>query len=85
MSKPVRLEINDSGSWRVIARFDAADEERANAILDAAERLAQALVWTDLRPKLTLRVSIDATNVLMRWSAREGWRDALTCLVCPLT
>lgn len=78
MSKPVRLEINDSGSWRVICRFDAADDERANAILDAAERLAQALVWTDLRPKLALRVSIDATNVLMRWSAREGWRDALT-------
>lgn len=76
--KMVRLEINDSGSWRVIGRFDCADDAQANEVLDSAARLAHALGWasTDRCPKL--RVSIDATNVLMRWTHSTGWRDALT-------
>lgn len=76
MSKPVRLEINDSGSWRVIARFDESDAEQFDEILDAAEQLARALIWSDVKPRLALRVSIDATIVLMRWSLIGGWRHA---------
>lgn len=52
-AKPVRMEINDSGSWRLIGRFDAGDDEQSDAMLDAAERLAQALGWKSTRgPKL---------------------------------
>lgn len=77
--KPVRLEINTAGAWRVIGRFDAADEEKSDAVLDAAEHLAHALGWnTPERGCPALRVSADAITVLMRWTRAEGWRDART-------
>jgi hypothetical protein len=76
MQKPVRLEINNSGAWKVIGRFDAADDVRADDILNCAHELAAALC--DAGSRLTLRVSMaDLPNdVLMRWESIEsGWRD----------
>lgn len=78
MNKPVRLEINDSGSWRLIGRFDADDSGQSDEVLLAAERLAHALWWDGEGRCPTLRVSIDATNVLLRWDYTRGWRDAVT-------
>lgn len=78
MTKPARLEINDSGSWRLIGRFDHADDEQAASVMAAAEQLAHALWWDCGGECPTLRVAIDAKRVLYRWQYTSGWRDALT-------
>lgn len=49
--KPVRLELNNSGAWKVLGRFDAADDEQTSLVLDAAaerrgKRLAQQVRLT---------------------------------------
>ena len=80
-AKPVRLELNNSGSWKVLGRFDAADDEQSSLVLDAAEDLIKTLHNSE-DPKRcpTLRVSMDdgLGAVLMRWSLEGGWRDAKT-------
>jgi hypothetical protein len=83
MLKPVRLELNNSGAWKLLARFDAGKEEAADAIMDAAEQLAKAINDPACgRPGLVaLRISTDEAlpYVLMRWQNAElGWRDART-------
>lgn len=77
--KPVRLEINDSGAWRILGRFDADDAEQTALVLDAAETLVKTLHNSE-NPKRCprLRVSIDAITVLTHWSLADGWRDAWT-------
>ena len=78
MKKALRLEINNSGAWKVLGRFDTDDEFVANNVLVAASQLAQALVAGGNR--LTLRVSSgDGPYVaLMHWSDQySGWRNAL--------
>lgn len=79
--KPVRLELNNSGAWKVLGRFDAADDEQTSLVLDAAEDLIKVL-HNSFDPKgcPTLRVSIDDAlqTVLLRWSIERGWRDAKT-------
>jgi hypothetical protein len=79
VDKPVRLELNNSGSWKLLGRFDAADDEQSSLVLDAAEDLVKTL-HNNESPKgcPTLRVSIDDTTVLMRWQIERGWYDAAT-------
>ena len=81
MKKPVRLEFNNSGAWKVLGRFDAADGHHTDMVLDAASDLVSILHNTE-DPKRcpTLLVSIDDSmqQVLMRWSLTTGWRDAVT-------
>jgi hypothetical protein len=86
MQKPVRLELNNSGSWKVLGRFDAADDEQTSLVLDAAEDLIKTLHNSeDTKRCPTLRVSvdhpIDTTALgLMRWELGRGWYDAKTGL-----
>lgn len=79
--KPVRLEFNNSGSWKVLGRFDADDDEQTSLVLDAAEDLVKTLHNSE-EPKHcpTLRVSMDDSlqQVLLRWDLAHGWRDAVT-------
>lgn len=79
--KPVRLELNNSGAWKVLGRFDAADDEQSSLVLDAAEDLIKTLHNSE-DPKRcpTMRVSMDdgLGSVLLRWALLEGWRDART-------
>lgn len=80
-TKPVRLELNNSGSWKVLGRFDAADDEQSSLVLDAAEDLVKTLHNSeDPKHCPTLRVSIDDAlqTVLLRWDITRGWRDAQT-------
>lgn len=80
-SKPVRLELNNSGAWKLLARFDATCEEQADAIMNAAGELARAInAGESGRPSLvTLRISTDdpLPSVLMRWSDAKGWLGSL--------
>lgn len=79
--KPVKLELNNSGSWKVLGRFDAADEDQAALVMDSAENLVKTLHNSeDPRRCPTMRICINdsLSTVLMRWSIDGGWRDAKT-------
>lgn len=79
MKKPVELQINNSGAWKSLGKFDAADDDYCDDILTAAAHLVDALnaATPDCKAK-TLRVVIaDGTQTsLMHYRSREaGWRD----------
>jgi hypothetical protein len=79
MEKPCRLEFNAKGAWKLITRFDAADDERTDSIMNAAAELADAV--NDGGRGMTLRIATDESHpdVLMRYDSKEsGWRDART-------
>ena len=80
-TKPCRLELNNSGSWKVLGRFDASDEDQNALVLDAAEELVKTLNnGAPAKECPTMRVSIDdgLVIVLMRWQLDRGWYDART-------
>ncbi len=77
--KMVRLELNNSGSWKLLGRFDADDDEQTALVLDAAEELVKTIHNSeDPKHCPTMRVSIDdaLASVLLRWDLLEGWRDS---------
>jgi len=81
MAKPVRIELNNSGAWKVLGRFDAADEDQTALVLDAAEDLIKTLNNGGPAKRCpTLRVSTDdgLGAVLLRWDLEGGWRDPVT-------
>ncbi len=80
-AKPVRLELNNSGAWKVLGRFDAADDEQTSLVLDAAEDLIRTLHNSESPTGCpTMRVSMDDPlgDALLRWELELGWRDART-------
>jgi len=81
MQKPVTLELNNSGAWKLLGRFDAADDEQTALVLDAAETLVQTLHNSENpRGCPTLRVAIadSLQEVLYRWDITRGWHEAHT-------
>jgi hypothetical protein len=78
MKKPCKLELNNSGAWKTLGSFDAAIEDATDAIMNAAEQLAQALNDPACgRPgPVRLRIIADGdTAPLMTWKDDEGWRE----------
>lgn len=69
-ARPVRLEINNSGAWKLIARFDAGDEALGDKACAAGQLLGE------INPEATFRISTDEALpcVLMRWDAAQGWK-----------
>ena len=83
-TKPVKLELNNSGSWKRLGSFDADDEDQAALVMDAAEDLIKCLHNSE-DPKRcpTMRICMDHPTdsvdvVLMRWELLRGWYDAST-------
>ena len=70
--RPVQLQINNTGAWKTLARFDAGDGEAADKAHAAGQLLGE------LSPKATLRIATDEALpcVLTRWTAEDGWRTA---------
>jgi hypothetical protein len=66
--KPVKLQVNNSGAWKDVVRFDAADAVVSGEVMDAAATLGRigGVSW---------RVcTADALQLsLMYWSAEHGW------------
>ncbi len=79
--KPVKLEFNNSGSWKTLGRFDAADDDQAALVMDAAEELVKTM-HNGGQPRQcpTLRICVDDAlgAVMMRWQIERGWYDART-------
>lgn len=70
-ARPVQLQINNSGAWKTIARFDASDDESA----DKARAAGQLLGELGGGPRTTLRIATDEAMpcVLVRWDGERGW------------
>ena len=79
MIKPRRLEFKNGESWTVLGKFDAEDQTHTRWVLDAGAWLVKTLHnCGDPKDSPTLRVSIDATCVLLHWEIERGWYDAAT-------
>lgn len=37
--KPVQLQLNNSGAWKTIVKFDAADDMASDQVMEAAKQL----------------------------------------------
>lgn len=74
MSRPCKLQINNSGAWRDVVRFDI-DAQDAEAIQAAAVNL---VVLADPTGRTSLRIATaDAfQKALIRWDAKKGWVNA---------
>lgn len=78
MNKPCTLAINNSGSWKTLGHFDAADEVHANHVLAVAEDLVKALNHgLPAKRWPTMRISTDdgLGAVLMYWGCDRGWYE----------
>lgn len=76
--KQVKLELNNSGAWKRLGSFDAADDIQSELVLTAAEDLVKTLHNSeDPKGCPTMRVCIDDClgTVLMRWDLANGWRE----------
>lgn len=71
-TRPAKLELNNSGSWKTLARFDAGDDDQADKAHAAGQLLGE--LGGD---KTALRIATDdpLPVVLRRWSGDRGWFD----------
>lgn len=77
-TKPCRLELNNSGAWKLLGTFDAAIADDADDILNGAAQLARAFHSAGGKPAFAMRVSTDEGHpqVLMRYDYERGeWRE----------
>lgn len=58
--RPAQLQVNTNGAWKTVARFDAGDEARVQAVQRAARKLHEAdhahtwRIATEDRPPVVL-------------------------------
>lgn len=69
-ARPVRLELNNSGAWKTLARFDAGDDEQCDKARAAGQLLGE-LGGT----RTALRICTDEALpcTLLRWTPERGW------------
>jgi hypothetical protein len=65
-STQVKLQVNDSGSWRNVIHFEYGDLAQA---LEASTMLAEITTGATFRVALCDSIS----TALMRWSKEKGW------------
>lgn len=78
MIKPVRLEMNNSGAWKILKYFDAADTERTDVLMNSAAKFANVLNEGSSKPEIKLRVVTDESipELLMRYdAASKAWQE----------
>jgi hypothetical protein len=69
MNKPVKLQVNELGSWRDVMVFDADDGD------DVLHQAGQLLQWST-NDKLRARAIIPGdTQPLEVWNKADGWRE----------
>lgn len=72
MKKPCILQINSSGAWRNIVRFDAAEQVAVDAAMEHGSLLVRLT-----EPQSKLRVVMDDgfQTPLMLWKLDTGWKE----------
>lgn len=85
MKKPVRLEINNSGAWKLLGTFEGDDGDTWELVFEHASALFATLGLGNARhpDRPVMRVSKDdqsdtTSMVLAEWTSEGGWRDAVT-------
>lgn len=76
MSRPCKLQINTSGAWRDVLRLDLDDVVDHGALQAAAADLVRIADPTG-RTSLRITVADSLQTTLVRWDAKNGWRQAL--------
>lgn len=71
-ARPVVLQLNNAGSWKTLARFDAGDERQAEKAQTAGQLLGELGGH-----RVSLRIATDGLLpvVLLRWTLSRGWWD----------
>lgn len=69
--RPVQLQLNNSGAWKTIARWDAGDDDQTFLAQESVTMLGS------INPTYTWRIATQADHpiVLRNWCAAHGWRD----------
>lgn len=77
-SKPVKLQINTSGTWRDVVSFDAANDAVGDQVMDGAAELGKA---TNSRFRVVMKGSLAeplAHEVLVHFDPAQGWKAVTT-------
>lgn len=76
MGRPCKLQINTSGAWRDVLRLDLDDVVDHGALQDAAADLVR-IADPSGRTSLRITVADSLQTTIVRWDAKNGWRQAL--------
>lgn len=69
--RPVCLDINNSGAWKRICRFDATDSVTLDQVIEATAMLARITPC-----KWRIRIDDSLNIVLMYYTPETGWKEA---------
>lgn len=70
--KMVKLQVNNSGAWKDVLKFDASENHVGAEIQDAVHQMG----IHDPR-NISFRIAIDDSmnEVLLVWTKAEGWKE----------
>ena len=70
--RPVQLQLNNAGSWKTLAKFDAGNDDQADKA-----RMAGQLLGELGGARTTLRIATceSLPIVLVQWSPSKGWAE----------
>lgn len=70
--KPAKLQVNTTGAWKDVVRFDVADEGASTGVMNAARDIG-FFATHDVRFRV---VRDEALNEpLMTWTKQDGWKE----------
>jgi hypothetical protein len=65
--EPTQLQVNNSGAWKTVVHFDAADQRQVKAVETAAELLSM------VAPKTTFRLMGNGHLAALMWIKNGVW------------
>ena len=69
--KPVQLQLNNSGAWKTVVKFDAADQSTSDKVVDAAVALSS--IDTSVKFRIATH---DALQQVLLYIDKGEWRHA---------
>lgn len=74
LTQPLKIEINSTGAWKVVAQFDGFCADTRCDVLTKAARLVDALATAGCSPvKLRISTGGSAGIVLTHFDSARGW------------
>lgn len=68
--RPVQLQLNNAGSWKTLANFDACSEDQAEKARTAGQLLGEL---GGQRTTLRIATCEALPMVLLHWTPGNGW------------